>query len=209
MCGITGWVDHERDLSTDPSIIAAMTATLTPRGPDDVGTYVSRAVALGHRRLAVLDPAHGAQPMVRATATGEVVLVFSGEVYNFTELRRRLIGRGHRFVTGTDTEVVLAAYLEWGLRAPERLEGMFAFAVWDGRTRRLHPWSATGLGSNRCCCFALRPGWCSPRRRRLCWPTRWPGLSSTGTGCGGCWRMCSPCRGPPGRGSRRSNRARS
>ena len=138
MCGITGWVNHERDLSTDPSIIAAMTATLTPRGPDDVGTYVSRAVALGHRRLAVLDPAHGAQPMVRATATGEVVLVFSGEVYNFTELRRRLIGRGHRFVTGTDTEVVLAAYLEWGLRAPERLEGMFAFAVWDGRTRRLH-----------------------------------------------------------------------
>jgi asparagine synthase (glutamine-hydrolysing) len=138
MCGITGWVDHERDLSADPSIIAAMTATLTPRGPDDVGTYVSRAVALGHRRLAVLDPAHGAQPMVRATATGEVVLVFGGEVYNFTELRRRLIGRGHRFVTGTDTEVVLAAYLEWGLRAPERLEGMFAFAVWDGRTHRLH-----------------------------------------------------------------------
>ncbi|MEU0877060.1 asparagine synthase-related protein [Lentzea sp. NPDC005914] len=133
MCGITGWVDFGHDLTIRHDVLAAMTATLLPRGPDAGGLWTSEHAALGNRRLAVLDPANGTQPM----SAGHVTITYNGEVFNFQELRADLRGRGHRFTTGTDTEVVLRGYLEWGLGVAERLNGMFAFALWDGRAQRL------------------------------------------------------------------------
>jgi len=133
MCGVTGWVDWHRDLCAERSTVDAMTATMACRGPDDAGTWVSPHAALGHRRLAVIDPAGGRQPMV----AGDAVLTYSGEVYNFQELRSELEGRGHRFRTHSDTEVVVHAYLEWGEDLAAHLNGMYAFGIWDPRREEL------------------------------------------------------------------------
>lgn len=133
MCGITGWVDFERDLTQEGPTIDAMTLTLRRRGPDDSGTWLDTHVALGHRRLAVIDPAGGAQPM----AAEQAVLAYNGEIYNFHELREELEGRGHRFATHCDTEVILRGYLEWKDAVVDRLNGIFAFAIWDSRLEQL------------------------------------------------------------------------
>ncbi|MER7970404.1 asparagine synthase (glutamine-hydrolyzing) [Streptomyces sp. NPDC096080] len=137
MCGITGWISFDRDLGTEGATLDAMTETMSCRGPDDRGTWVQGHAALGHRRLAIIDLPGGRQPMSADTPHGTVALVYSGETYNFGELRRELDGRGHRFTTDSDTEVVLRGYLEWGDRVAERLNGMYAFAVWDGRRDQL------------------------------------------------------------------------
>ncbi|MEV7424218.1 asparagine synthase (glutamine-hydrolyzing) [Streptomyces sp. NPDC091212] len=137
MCGITGWVSFDRDLRSASHTLDAMTETMSCRGPDDRGTWTDGPVALGHRRLAVIDLPGGRQPMTLDTPEGTLALVYSGETYNFTELRSELTGRGHRFRTDSDTEVVLRGYLEWGEALPERLNGMYAFAIWDGRHRKL------------------------------------------------------------------------
>ncbi|MGK4904647.1 asparagine synthase (glutamine-hydrolyzing) [Streptomyces albus] len=138
MCGIAGWVDFARDLREEAVTVRTMTATLANRGPDDEGVWADADAALGHRRLAVLDVAGSPQPMA-AEEDGRTlaVLVHNGEVYNYRRVRSRLEGLGHRFRTAGDTEVVLRAYLEWGERCVEHLEGMFAFAVWDPARRRL------------------------------------------------------------------------
>ncbi|MFJ9820391.1 asparagine synthase (glutamine-hydrolyzing) [Streptomyces sp. NPDC101151] len=137
MCGITGWVSFDRDMTTESATLHAMTETMACRGPDDRGTWAEGPAALGHRRLAIIDLPGGRQPMSVRTPEGTVALVYSGEAYNFTELRRLLADRGHRFLTESDTEVVLHGYLEWGDAVAERLNGMYAFAVWDGRHSRL------------------------------------------------------------------------
>ncbi|MET9016592.1 asparagine synthase (glutamine-hydrolyzing) [Streptomyces olivaceoviridis] len=137
MCGITGWVSFDRDLAAESATLHAMTETMACRGPDDRGTWTEGPAALGHRRLAIIDLPGGRQPMSLPTPEGTVALVYSGETYNFTELRRELADRGHRFTTDSDTEVVLHGYLEWGDAVAERLNGMYAFAVWDGRHDKL------------------------------------------------------------------------
>lgn len=137
MCGIAGWVAFDADLTQRQDVVEAMTETMSLRGPDDSGTWIRPHVALCHRRLAIIDRSGGRQPMVASTPAGEVVLVYSGEAYNFTGLRRELEGLGHRFRTDSDTEVVLRGYLEWGDAVAERLNGMFAFAVWDERDEKL------------------------------------------------------------------------
>jgi asparagine synthase (glutamine-hydrolysing) len=115
-----------------------MTRTQTPRGPDDEGVWLSRHAALGHRRLAVIDIEGGRQPMVRTGPGGrQVVITFSGEIYNFAELRTRLRSAGWSFTTRSDTEVLLTAYLEWGPDLVTRLNGMYAFAIWDEGSQRL------------------------------------------------------------------------
>ncbi|MFF9125420.1 asparagine synthase (glutamine-hydrolyzing) [Streptomyces sp. NPDC014889] len=133
MCGITGWVSYDRDLRTEDATLRAMTETMACRGPDDRGTWAEGPAALGHRRLAIIDLPGGRQPMTAGTPDGTVALVYSGEAYNFTELRAELAARGHRFSTDSDTEVVLRGYLEWGDAVAEHLNGMYAFAIWDGR----------------------------------------------------------------------------
>ncbi|MFE5008621.1 asparagine synthase (glutamine-hydrolyzing) [Streptomyces sp. NPDC056696] len=137
MCGITGWVSFDRDLRASADTLDAMTQTMECRGPDDRGTWTEGPAALGHRRLAIIDLPGGRQPMTAETPRGTVALVYSGETYNYKELRRELTGRGHKFTTDSDTEVVLRGYLEWGETLAERLNGMYAFAVWDGRENKL------------------------------------------------------------------------
>ncbi|MEU3327710.1 asparagine synthase (glutamine-hydrolyzing) [Streptomyces albus] len=137
MCGITGWVSYDRNLVSERTAAEAMTETMSCRGPDDAGTWIDGPAALGHRRLAIIDLPGGRQPMSVETPDGTVAMVYSGETYNYTELRRELTGRGHRFTTDSDTEVVLRAYLEWGPALAERLNGMYAFAIWDGRSQQL------------------------------------------------------------------------
>ncbi|MFI8878474.1 asparagine synthase (glutamine-hydrolyzing) [Streptomyces sp. NPDC055243] len=137
MCGITGWVSFDRDLRSVSGTLDAMTETMSCRGPDDRGTWIEGPAGLGHRRLAIIDLPGGRQPMTARTPRGTVALVYSGETYNYTELRRELAGRGHEFSTDSDTEVVLRGYLEWGEAVAERLNGMYAFAVWDGRHDKL------------------------------------------------------------------------
>lgn len=137
MCGIAGWVDWQRDLTGQSDIAASMTRTMERRGPDDEGLWLSPRAALGHRRLAVIDVQGGSQPMVATKGSAPVVLTYSGEVYNFMELRSELEARGHRFRTRSDTEVVLLSYLEWGQGCVARLHGMFAFAIWDEQEQQL------------------------------------------------------------------------
>ncbi|AVD90470.1 MULTISPECIES: asparagine synthase (glutamine-hydrolyzing) [unclassified Pseudomonas] len=134
MCGITGWVDYTRDLTHQTCVLGAMTETLALRGPDASGHWQHRHALLGHRRLAIIDLSGGVQPMTYRFANGqEVALVYTGEVYNHDALRDRLRRAGHVFVTRSDTEVVLHAYLEWGERCCEYFSGMFAFALFDER----------------------------------------------------------------------------
>lgn len=141
MCGIAGFLGPDA-LNRDDAFraVRAMTDAIAHRGPDDEGVWVETetGVALGHRRLSILDlsPA-GHQPM--QSACGRYVVVFNGEIYNFRELRAELVSAGHRFRGHSDTEVLLAAVSEWGVRrAVERFNGMFAFALWDCGERLLH-----------------------------------------------------------------------
>ncbi|MDT0477791.1 asparagine synthase (glutamine-hydrolyzing) [Streptomyces sp. DSM 41014] len=139
MCGIAGWIDFSRDLTLERQTIEVMTDSLYRRGPDSDGVWLAPHVALGHRRLAIVDLEGGKQPMVaqRGVSRAPVVLTYSGEVYNFRELRAQLRARGHRFETTSDTEVVLHAYLEWGAAFVDHLTGMFAFAIWDADREEL------------------------------------------------------------------------
>jgi asparagine synthase (glutamine-hydrolysing) len=140
MCGITGWIDWDIDLTMQANTIEKMTETLELRGPDASGTWLSRHCAFGHRRLSVMDPANGAQPMVRPVKSAEhhdCVIVYNGELYNAPELRKELEGLGYRFRTTCDTEALLLSYVEWGPECVEKLNGIFAFAIWQTDEEKL------------------------------------------------------------------------
>ena len=142
MCGITGFWNWTQQFSPEKmqNITQGMSNTLLHRGPDDGGVWfdVEAGIALGHRRLAIVDLSpEGHQPML--SANGRYVIVFNGEIYNFLELRRQLEQLGHRFRGHSDTEVMLACFSQWGLeRSVEQFNGMFAFALWDRQERVLH-----------------------------------------------------------------------
>ena len=133
MCGIAGFT-HLRS-RPDPGILLAARESIRPRGPDQQGSYVGTAASLAAVRLKILDLAGGDQPVY--SADGGTVIVFNGEIYNFRALRTELETRGHRFHSDCDTEVVLAAFLEWDTGAFARLHGMFAVALWNESRRRL------------------------------------------------------------------------
>jgi asparagine synthase (glutamine-hydrolysing) len=139
MCGIAGWIDLLGQGADQGRLVRRMTETLAARGPDGTGLWTGPGAALGHRRLAVAAPGHGQQPMLISDDQDRAVLVltYSGEVFNHAELRTELELLGHKFATASDTEVVLHAFREWGTGAAERLNGMYAFAVWDPERRRL------------------------------------------------------------------------
>ena len=135
MCGIAGICDSTGLSPADRQALPEMVATLHHRGPDDSGLYYDAHCALGHARLSIIDLAGGRQPM--CNEDGTVWVAFNGEIYNFVELRKRLIAAGHRFTTQSDTEVIVHLYEQAGPWMLEELDGMFAIAVWDTKRRRL------------------------------------------------------------------------
>lgn len=137
MCGITGIYGIEGTVA--PAVLETMTDALSHRGPDDSGTYVSenRAVGLGHTRLSILDLSkRGRQPM--ASDDLKIQVSYNGEIYNYREIRKELLSKGHVFTTDCDTEVLLRSYEQWGIECLQKFIGMFALAVWDGRENRLY-----------------------------------------------------------------------
>ena len=135
MCGIAGRFNYDPSHAVDTATLAAMTDAVAHRGPDSAGYFQAPGVGLGHRRLSIIDLATGDQPL--ANEDGQVQVVFNGEIYNFAAVRAELIARGHRFRTNSDTEIIVHGYEEWGERCVDRFRGMFAFAVWDAKSRRL------------------------------------------------------------------------
>jgi len=134
MCGIAGFVNYE-DRASGGEVLAAMIRALGRRGPDGHGTAESGPCHLAHTRLSIIDLALSTQPM--RVPDLPFTLVYNGELYNYRELRRTLEGRGHRFVTNGDTEVVLRMVAEFGEESLPRLDGMFAFGAWNTQTQTL------------------------------------------------------------------------
>jgi len=138
MCGIAGWVDFDADVSGQRAILETMTDSLTHRGPDARGIWFDGHAALGHRRLSIIDLEHGAQPMTMTGPSEQpLVLSFCGEIYNFKELRSELMQLGHTFRTRSDTEVLLRGYAQWHDDVAQRLNGMYAAAIWDAAQKKL------------------------------------------------------------------------
>jgi asparagine synthase (glutamine-hydrolysing) len=135
MCGIAGLASSDSFVQVDLALIQRMCNTIVHRGPDGDGYFVADGLAMGMRRLAIIDVAGGDQPITNED--GSVVTVFNGEIYNYRELRAELVALGHHFRTRSDTEVIVHGYEEWGIEFLNRLNGMFAIALFDIRARRL------------------------------------------------------------------------
>lgn len=134
MCGICG-ILNSNGIAPDGAVLRSMTKAIAHRGPDGEGCHLQRPVGLGHRRLAIIDPECGAQPM--SNEDGSIWITYNGEIYNFKEIRSDLLERGHVFRTHSDTEMVVHAYEEWGTECLKRFRGMFAFAIADFHRREL------------------------------------------------------------------------
>lgn len=137
MCGIAGWVNFKSDISAQQDIIKKMTETLKKRGPDDSGFFFSKNVLFGHRRLVVVDPEGGAQPMMKNIGGHKYVLIYNGELYNTEDLRKTLLEAGYTFNAYSDTEVLLVAYIHWGMDCLKYINGIYAFAIWDEKEQRV------------------------------------------------------------------------
>jgi len=137
MCGIAGWIDYNQDLRKHEDIISKMTGTLVRRGPDAEGIYLKENVCLMHRRLIVIDPENGIQPMTIEKGNTSYTIVYNGELYNTDELRKELLAFGYHFRGHSDTEVLLTAFIHWGEECVERLNGIYAFGVWNDTSRTL------------------------------------------------------------------------
>src|SRR6267378_2969365 len=135
MCGICGVYEYENHVAVEPHVLEDMLGVIRHRGPDDSGVYFDKDVAIGMRRLSIIDLSGGKQPI--SNEDGTIVTVFNGEIYNFHELREQLQSRGHTFATASDTEVIVHLYEDFGEECVQHLRGMFGFAVWDARRRRL------------------------------------------------------------------------
>ncbi len=132
MCGIAGWIDFGRDIKDKREIMEEMSRSLTPRGPDEEGGYYSEHCNFVHRRLVVIDPENGKQPLTK----GDYTICYNGELYNTGELQRELEGLGYDFKGHSDTEVLLTAYIKWGEKCLDRLNGIFAFGIWDNSKKQ-------------------------------------------------------------------------
>jgi asparagine synthase (glutamine-hydrolysing) len=131
VCGIVGWVDWRNDLTQHESVVKKMVETLSKRGPDALNVWSSQQTSFGHTRLTVVDPVGGTQPMEKEKNGCSYRIVYNGELYNTEDIRKELLKRGYSFLSYSDTEVLLTAYIEWGEKCVEHLNGIFAFAIWD------------------------------------------------------------------------------
>lgn len=137
MCGIAGWINHKEDLLKKKEIMKQMIDTLIYRGPDASGTWTSNHALFAHRRLIVVDPDGGSQPMIRKYGENKYVITYNGELYNTLDLRKILKAKGHIFKSNSDTEVLLISFIEWGSRCVEYLNGIYAFGVWSEKDQSL------------------------------------------------------------------------
>ncbi|MGE8204883.1 asparagine synthase (glutamine-hydrolyzing) [Heyndrickxia sp. NPDC080065] len=137
MCGITGWVDFRKNIQHAHDTILKMMETLSKRGPDDTNTWFSDHTAFGHKRLVVVDPLCGVQPMSRTKGDFTYTLCYNGELYNTEDIRKELLMKGYRFQGHSDTEVLLTAYMEWEEECINYFNGIFAFAIWDEKKQQL------------------------------------------------------------------------
>jgi len=137
MCGIAGWLSEDHNLYEKSALLTAMSDTLKRRGPDEGGIYIERKIALMHRRLAVVDIENGKQPMVYCDDKEKYILVYNGELYNTEEVRGKLLAKGYEFESHSDTEVVLKAYACFKEKCAEMFNGIFAFAVYEVKRKRL------------------------------------------------------------------------
>ena len=133
MCGIAGQISFEKNMRDQTAVMESMSAVLAPRGPDASGSYYDENAALVHRRLIVIDPENGKQPMT----FGRYTIVYNGELYNTEDIRAELIKKGVSFAGHSDTEVVLKSYIAFGEKCLDMFNGIFAFAVWDSLEHRL------------------------------------------------------------------------
>ncbi len=137
MCGIVGLVNYQKDLPNKKNVLNKMVQTLAKRGPDEEGMYLNKNVALGHKRLIVIDPQGGKQPMVERFSLGEYAIVYNGQIYNTKELKNTLLENGFTFFGYSDTEVLLKSYIYYGNDVVHHLNGIFAFAIWNSKTEEL------------------------------------------------------------------------
>lgn len=137
MCGIAGWINLRENISKNRDVIINMTDTLKERGPDDRGYYLSENALLGHRRLVVVDPKGGAQPMSKSINGKKFIIVYNGELYNTEDLRQELLTEGYHFDSYSDTEVLLTSYIHWGTECVKHINGIYAFAIWDEDKKKL------------------------------------------------------------------------
>src|SRR5690348_4661735 len=135
MCGICGKLMFSSDAKVPHALVKAMADTISHRGPDDEGYYVSGSVGFGFRRLSIIDLQTGHQPL--SNEDGTVWIIFNGEIYNYQELHALLVAKGHVFKTRTDTEVIVHLYEEFGADSVQKLRGMFAFAIWDEKSKTI------------------------------------------------------------------------
>ena len=137
MCGIVGFADLKKELPNKEIILNNMLQSIAKRGPDEEGTYLNKHIALGHKRLIVIDPEGGKQPMIQKYSLGEYVIVYNGQIYNTSELKETLLENGFSFSTYSDTEVLLKSYIYYGKDVVNHLNGIFAFAIWNTKTKEL------------------------------------------------------------------------
>ena len=163
MCGIAGMVGKRGDV-VDADDVRRMCQTIVHRGPDDEGIYAEGPVGLGMRRLSIIDLAGGRQPIHNEDKS--LWVVFNGEIYNFPELRQELEGRGHRFYTHSDTEVIVHLYEEMGSDCVQKLRGMFAIALWDDAQAASACWRATAWARSLCTMLCTKAGCCSDRKSK-------------------------------------------
>ncbi|SDM58512.1 asparagine synthase (glutamine-hydrolysing) [Fictibacillus solisalsi] len=137
VCGITGWIDWQRNISQENKTLIKMAATLSKRGPDALNVWSLTHVGFGHARLAVVDLEGGTQPMTREAKEATCTICYNGELYNTEDLRKELLKKGYRFEGHSDTEVLLTSYIEWGEACVDHFNGIFAFAIWDAKRETL------------------------------------------------------------------------
>ena len=153
MCGIAGFCSFKADFLEEAErwrrVLVGMRTAIAHRGRDQTGEYLQHRVGLSHTRLSIRDLAGGVQPMLRRRGEAEYGIVYNGEIYNAEELKQDLLSRGYGFETTCDTEVILCGYMEYGMEVAQKLNGIFAFAIWDGTARPCSS-AGTGWGSNPC-----------------------------------------------------------
>lgn len=137
MCGFAGLVNLKQDISNEKQIIIAMNSTLSKRGPDECGYYTEDNILLGHKRLIVIDPDGGKQPMTFSYNNNKYTIVYNGQLYNSDEMREELEQNGFCFETHSDTEVLLKAYIHFKENIVNKLNGIFSFAIWDSKNKEL------------------------------------------------------------------------